>query len=145
QTLAVEFEPEEAMAALTIGEVIQLANAKISAESALSLALPTTSEIRTGQAIPKPVYASAKSHWHEVLTGTPMSMPELPLLKRKRGTALLAYLVLRLIYGGARLLFRMEVTGSDILMRLRPPYLICPNHQSYIDPFLVCSTYPPSL
>jgi long-chain acyl-CoA synthetase len=57
----------------------------------------------------------------------------------------LAYLFLRFIYLGARLFFRMEVKGSDVLTRLKPPYLICPNHQSYLDPFLVCSTYPPGV
>jgi long-chain acyl-CoA synthetase len=36
----------------------------------------------------------------------------------------------------------MEVKGKEVLTELEPPYLICPNHQSYIDPFLVCSTYP---
>jgi len=50
--------------------------------------------------------------------------------------------VLGLINFVARLFFRMEVKGSDTLARLKPPYLICPNHQSYLDPFLVCSTYP---
>jgi long-chain acyl-CoA synthetase len=39
----------------------------------------------------------------------------------------------------------MEVKGGEVLKQLKPPYLICPNHQSYIDPFLVCSTYPRSV
>ena len=64
------------------------------------------------------------------------------LLRRKPYVVLFAYVVLRVINFGARLLFRMEVKGSDILTRLKPPYLICPNHQSYLDPFLVCSVYP---
>lgn len=37
--------------------------------------------------------------------------------------------------------FRFEVRGADGLARLKPPYLVCPNHQSYLDPFLVCSAY----
>jgi hypothetical protein len=48
----------------------------------------------------------------------------------------------RLIYFVARLLFRVEVKGREVIEQLDPPYLICPNHQSYLDPFLVCSTYP---
>jgi long-chain acyl-CoA synthetase len=55
---------------------------------------------------------------------------------------LLALLTLRAIYFAARLLFRMEVKGREVLTELEPPYLICPNHQSYLDPFLLCSTYP---
>jgi long-chain acyl-CoA synthetase len=58
---------------------------------------------------------------------------------------LFAHVVLRFIHLGARLLFRMEVKGREVLAQLEPPYLICPNHQSYIDPFLVCSVYPRSV
>jgi long-chain acyl-CoA synthetase len=54
-------------------------------------------------------------------------------------------MALRLIYFSSRLLFRMEVKGREVLVQLEPPYLICPNHQSYIDPFLVCSTFPRSV
>jgi len=36
----------------------------------------------------------------------------------------------------------MEVRGVDVLERIDRPYLICPNHQSYLDPFIVCSIYP---
>lgn len=144
--LGVEFEPEEATAAHTVGEVIQLANAKIIIENTSRLALPTPDDIGAEQAATKPAYASVESHWRKILAGAPINIPELqPLFKRKRVTALLAYLVLRLIYFGARLLCRMEVRGSDVLTQLKPPYLICPNHQSYLDPFLVCSTFPSSM
>ena len=144
QALGIKFEPEEATAALTVGEAIRLANAKHSSTSGLDSALPSTSEIDAEGIISKP--ASGGVHWHQVLAGAPAEIPELQsLLKSKPVTAVFAYLVLRLIYFAARLLFRMEVTGSDVLMRLKPPYLICPNHQSYLDPFLVCSTYPLSV
>src|SRR4030095_10066167 len=56
-----------------------------------------------------------------------------------------AHIVLRLIYFAGRAFFRMEVKGSEVLTQQKPPYLICPNHQSYIDPFLVCSAYPRSV
>jgi len=55
---------------------------------------------------------------------------------------LFAYLVLRIVRVVAQLLFRMDVRGKEILDHIKPPYLICPNHQSYVDPFLVCSSYP---
>jgi long-chain acyl-CoA synthetase len=50
--------------------------------------------------------------------------------------------VLRIIRIAAQVLFRLEVRGQEGLDRVKPPYLICPNHQSYLDPFLVCSIYP---
>jgi len=69
--------------------------------------------------------------------------PLLPLFTEDKPTiALFAYLILRIAYLLARLMFRMEVEGGDVLTELKPPYLICPNHQSYIDPLLLCSTYP---
>jgi long-chain acyl-CoA synthetase len=84
----------------------------------------------------------AEFHWREVLKVEDAPFPELePVLKKKPAVELLAVVALRAIYVVARLFFRMEVKGRDTLARLKPPYLICPNHQSYLDPFLVCSTY----
>lgn len=40
-----------------------------------------------------------------------------------------------------RLLTRVDVTGLDHLPA-KGPYLICPNHQGYFDPFLLCSVLP---
>jgi 1-acyl-sn-glycerol-3-phosphate acyltransferase len=36
----------------------------------------------------------------------------------------------------------LDVEGLDVLKTLRPPFLICPNHQSFLDPLLVSSVYP---
>ena len=81
-----------------------------------------------------------------VLARASGDIPELQsLLKTRPFTTVFAYLMLRLVYFSARILFRMEVNGSEVLTRAQPPYLICPNHQSYLDPFLICSTYPLSV
>jgi long-chain acyl-CoA synthetase len=145
QTLGVEFEPKDVVAALTVGELVRLANAKVRTEGGLSLTPPTASETRKEEATFKTACGFLQSNWHGLLTRTTTDMPELPLLKPKRGAALLSYLVLKLVYCGSRLLLRMEVRGRDVFTRVSPPFLVCPNHQSYIDPFLVCSTYPPRL
>jgi long-chain acyl-CoA synthetase len=124
QRLGIELKPEEVASVQRVGELVELANAKI-----------------TGK--PQLVPAETEFHWHDVLAGTYEESREVDqLLRRKPGVVLLAYVVLRMINLGARLLFRMEVRGRDVLTWLEPPYLICPNHQSYIDPFLVCSTFP---
>jgi len=124
QTLGIELTPEELSTIQTVRELVQTANAKVGGE-------PSTS-----------VLSGAGFHWHDVLEET-HGLPEIKqLLKPKPALALLAYVVLRLIYFAARMLFHLEVRGRDTLTQLEPPYLICPNHQSYIDPFLVCSTYP---
>ncbi len=125
QRLHIELKPEELSTLQTVGELVRLANAKISGG-------------------PQPLApASAEFHWRDVLTETPEELPEVEQLQiRKPAVVLFAYVVLRLTYIAARLLFRMEVKGKEVLTQLEAPYLICPNHQSYIDPFLVCSTYP---
>ncbi len=125
QSLGIELKPEEVSTAQTVGELVLLANAKISGGPR-----------RLGP-------AGAEFHWRDVLAGTTEELPEVEhLLKRKPGLVLFEYVVLRFIYLAARLLLRMEVKGKEVLEKLEPPYLICPNHQSYVDPFLVCSTYP---
>ncbi|MGH9881134.1 MAG: AMP-binding protein, partial [Pyrinomonadaceae bacterium] len=125
QILGIELKAEEVSTAQTVGELVQIANAKISGKP------------------PSAGPASAEFHWRDVFAGTPEELPEVEqLLRPKPGLLLFAHVVLRLIYFAARLLFRMEVKGREVLTLLEPPYLICPNHQSYVDPFLVCSTYP---
>ena len=124
QHLGIELEPKEVATVQTVGELVQLANAK-------------TTGVTRVQA------AGEGFHWRDMLAGTLDEAPELTqLLRPKPALAVLAYIVLRFIYFAARVLFRVEVKGGAVLTQLEPPYLICPNHQSYIDPFLVCATYP---
>jgi long-chain acyl-CoA synthetase len=124
QSLGIELKPEEVSIVQTVGELVQLANAKVSGK------LPS---VGTG---------IAEFRWRNVLAATAEELPEMKqLLRPKPGLVFLAYVVLRFIYLTARLLFRLEVKGGKVLTQLAPPYLICPNHQSYLDPFLVCSTY----
>ncbi|HSE26156.1 MAG TPA: AMP-binding protein [Pyrinomonadaceae bacterium] len=124
QSLGIELKPEDVSNTQTVGELVQLANAKISGEP------------------PSMRSAAAPFHWRDVLA-TAKEVPEVDqLLRPKPAVVLLARVALKVIYFAARLLFRMEVKGREVLTNLEPPYLICPNHQSYLDPFLVCSTYP---
>jgi long-chain acyl-CoA synthetase len=123
QRLGIELTPEEVATAQTVGELVQMANSKMGQQAP---GVPVVKEF----------------HWRQVLAG-PQDLPELEqLLKPKTVLVFIAYVVLRLIYVVARLFFRMEVKGRQGLSQLEPPYLVCPNHQSSIDPFLVCSTYP---
>jgi long-chain acyl-CoA synthetase len=126
QSLGIELQPEELSTIQTVGELIQTANARMG--GMLTSIGPAVTEF----------------HWRDALAGSPEDSPEevKQILKPKPGLVLFAYTVLRLIYFVARLSFRMEVKGREVLKQLKPPYLICPNHQSYLDPFLVCSTYP---
>ncbi len=123
QTLGIEFDSTAVAEALKVGELIQLAEAMT---------------IAAGSGA-----AAASLNWREIIAREPVDSTDLqPILKRKPVTALFAFLVLKLINLAARVLFRMEVDGRDLLNHLDRPYLICPNHQSFIDPLLICSTYP---
>ena len=56
--------------------------------------------------------------------------------------AMLKYILLRLIYHLLfRTLLRLETRGLKQLPA-KGPYLICANHQSYLDPFVLASTLP---
>ena len=132
QVLGIRFDPSETTSLLTVGDIVELASRR-------------TSELGNDSSPVKDPSSRSKSQWQDILNDNSRYIPELqPLLKRRRLTSSLAYVILRVIYFGARVALRMEVQGSDVLGRLKPPYLICPNHQSYIDPFLVCSILPRS-
>lgn len=133
QSLGTEFDPEAVATALTVGEVAALASAKISTAS-VSSSSPTSTPRTQNQ---------THLNWHEILISPPDNLPEVqPLLKSKPVTAFIAYTLLRIVYFASRVLLRMEVSGLENLTRLERPFLICPNHQSYIDPLFVCSVYP---
>lgn len=123
QSLAVTFTPEDEAEALTVAELIALAATK------------------SGQAV-HPVLTHERN-WQDILVAATPDLPEVrPLLERKPLTIWFAWLLLKLLYGTARLLFRLQVEGREQLRQANPPFLICPNHQSYLDALLVCSTYP---
>jgi long-chain acyl-CoA synthetase len=122
--LEIELKPEELARVQTVGELVQLANSKLVG--------------RPGQL----KHGFAEFQWRKILKAEDARFPQLEsILKKKPAVELFAFVALKAIYVAARLFFRFEVKGADTLARLKPPYLICPNHQSYLDPFLVCSAY----
>ena len=125
QTLGIELDPQALSTVQRVGDLVQLAMSRLNGGSR---SLGTV---------------GPEFRWQTELAQTAETLPDVEqLLKRKTAVVLFAYVVLRIIRIGAQLLFRMEVRGREVLDRVKPPYLICPNHQSYLDPFLVCSTYP---
>lgn len=121
--LGIRFDPEQAAGALTVGELIALAG---------------RSDDSGGTAAGGP----AGINWKQILGDASSDMPEIqPLLGRNRALFWFGYLILQPVYWFARIFLRMEVEGRESLDRLEPPFLICPNHQSLVDAFLVCSTY----
>lgn len=126
QTLKIELKPEELAVVQTVEELLNLANGKVRGPREQLGGKPGETQFL----------------WHDVVNED-RRLPELEsVFKQKPLISFFAFAALSVINFAARLFFRMEVKGSEILTSLEPPYLICPNHQSYIDPFLVCSTYP---
>ena len=63
------------------------------------------------------------------------------LLQSKPLFAPAVFLLLKLCYGYARLALRLRVADRENLPS-QGPFLLCPNHQSYIDPILLASALP---
>jgi long-chain acyl-CoA synthetase len=138
----VSFKPELVAAAHTVGDVIALANSVCGGtRAAPSDTLKPSSGTETAS-----ISVSLNGNhlnWNQILMAAPLdSMDIQPILRRKAFTSALAYLILRPVYLFARVFLRMEVRGLEKLEQLDAPYLICPNHQSFLDAVLVCSVYP---
>jgi long-chain acyl-CoA synthetase len=81
--------------------------------------------------------ADASQSWAAMLRGR--EQPELHWLLRQRPLAApLIWFIIRVV---RVVLARVRVKGLDRLPA-SGPYLICPNHQSYLDPFLLCGVLP---
>jgi long-chain acyl-CoA synthetase len=86
---------------------------------------------------------ASRQSWNKILSEESLSRDEevqVPLA----GTAItiFKYVCLRILYFGLfRTLLRLQIRGLENLPA-NGPYLICPNHQSYIDPFILVSTLP---
>ena len=124
RTLGVEFDSAQASAALTVGDLVSLTERR--KDSSLSLAEP-----------------AAGLNWSEILANADTETDDLrPIFEHRPVAMAVSITLLRLVNFAARLLLRLKVEGHESLTALPVPFLICPNHQSYLDPILICSTYP---
>jgi long-chain acyl-CoA synthetase len=86
------------------------------------------------------VAATPDESWSAILRDLPgVDDPGLGWLLRSRTFAApLHFMLLRLV---GFLFFRVRVSGLEHLPR-KGPYIISPNHQSYVDPFVLCGVLP---
>jgi long-chain acyl-CoA synthetase len=84
--------------------------------------------------------ASVEEAWAALLGDLPPDTDPVlgRLLAPRRIASPLLWVGFRIL---GRLIARVDVSGLDYLPA-KGPYLICPNHQSYLDPFLLCSVLP---
>jgi long-chain acyl-CoA synthetase len=83
--------------------------------------------------------------WDKLLANLPQDEPLFKdLLEPHRIVTFLVFVILKLASLLARFLVRFRVTGLENLPR-KGAFLICPNHESYLDPFFLVSALPYSL
>jgi long-chain acyl-CoA synthetase len=84
--------------------------------------------------------ANVDAAWGTILRDLPPENDHIlsRLLAPRRVTARVVWLVLRVLRIA---LARVEVSGLEHLPA-KGPFLLCPNHQGYLDPFLLCAVLP---
>lgn len=128
ESMGIELDSESFASALTVGDVLALVNGQNG---------------RAGMVATAKSPAGKRTDWSQILSRPTDDLPEVQqVLKDHTATAITAYLMLRPIYLFSRLFLRMEVRGLENLNGLKAPFLVCPNHQSFLDPLFVCSIYP---
>ena len=125
QAYGTEFEADEAAQALTVANVIELVNK------------------HGGEDVEQ---VSVDLNWGKIVRETEDDFPEVRAVLRDRPVfSAFAFTVYRGFNLFCRVFMRLEVDGAEKLHEMKRPYLICPNHQSFLDPFVLCSNYPYSL
>ena len=131
QGFSTEFAGDEAAQALTVANVIELVN-KHGGEDANQV--------------------SVDLNWGKIVREADDDFPEVrAVLKSRPIFSVLAFIVYKCFHVFFRLFMLLEVKGVENLKELSKlnakgtierPFLICPNHQSFLDPFVLCSNYP---
>ncbi len=116
-----EFDGDEAARALTIRDAVALI------------------EKHGGSAL-EPV--STELNWSRILTETDDDLPEVQHIFRRQPLFLaFAFSVYKTFKFFCRIFLRLEVEGVERLKAMERPFIVCPNHQSFLDPFVVCSNF----
>lgn len=117
-----EFEGDEAAKALTVKDAVSLIEKHVGTEALA----PVSTDL----------------NWATILHDTDDDLPEVQAVLNKQPIflrfAFTVYKGFNLIF---RLFLRLEVEGQEEFRKMKRPFIICPNHQSFLDPFVVCSTY----
>ena len=123
QAFNIEFDSDKAANALTVGEVVKL-----------------TREL-TGDVNAEVV--GTDFNWGKIVSETDDNLPEVQGILRDHPIfAPIAFTFLKTVGLLSRILFGLEVTGAEEISKIKRPFLVCPNHQSYLDPFIVSGAYP---
>ena len=132
-SFSLEFNAENAAAALTVRDVIALLESPNN--NGLESEKPDDSDL------PEPMADGL--NWSRIVKDTGEIFPEVrSVIRKRRVFSLFAYLIMRGFYLFCRIFLRLDVRGIENLRKIEKPFLICPNHQSFLDAFVICSVYP---
>jgi long-chain acyl-CoA synthetase len=136
QAISTEFEGEQAAQALTVSDIIKLVESKIVSSESNGEILDT------------------KLSWSKIVRQTDEELPEIQaVLDKKPFFSTFAFIVFKGVNLFWKLFTRLEVRGKENLDALaqlhekpsadevQNSFLICPNHQSFLDPFILTSVY----
>lgn len=137
QAFETEFTTEQAGGALTVANLIDLVK-----ETPLGVKLDEDAS--------NDITLAADLNWSKIIKEADEKIPEVEAVLRNRPIFIaFAFVVYRCFNLFCRVFMRLEVTGIEHLEALKPksgekqkPFLICPNHQSFLDPFVLSSNYP---
>lgn len=122
-----EFTAEQVAETLTVADAIELVSRT-----------PLGQAAANGEAS-----ISAELNWGKILNEAEDDLPEVTAVLKNRPLFIaFAFFVYRCFNLFCRLFMRLEVEGLERLRDMKAPYLIAPNHQSFLDPFVLCSNYP---
>ncbi len=131
QAFSTEFDGDEAATALTVANVIELVN-KHGGETVENV--------------------SVDLNWGKIVREADDDYPEVRgVLKVRPFFGAFAFTIYKVFWLIFKIFLRLEVSGKENLqsaMNIEKPndenssFIICPNHQSFLDPFVICSNYP---
>ena len=132
-----EFEADDAAQALTVRDVVELIKSTSPSSAAgvmVSGADPSASAALT---------TGTDFNWSTIIETADEDIPELrKALKHRPAFLAFAFIAYKSFNLFCRVFMRLEVEGLENLKSMKRPFLICPNHQSFLDPFVLCSNYP---
>jgi long-chain acyl-CoA synthetase len=136
QAVSAEFEGEQAAQALTVRDVVKLVESKVGKNESNGEILDT------------------KLSWSKIVRQTDEELPEIQaVLDKNPFFPTFAFIVFKGVNLFWKLFTRLEVRGKENLDSLaklhknpsadatQNSFLICPNHQSFLDPFILTSVY----
>ena len=145
-----EFDADDAAQALTVRELIDLV-AQAGTSGVTTQTVPpalaggrdsSANYVDSASGAAPPAYAGG-TDWSVIVRTADDDIPELRKVLADRPLFIgFAFTVYRCFNLFCRVFMRLEVEGLENLKAMNRPFLICPNHQSYLDPFVLCSNYP---